>query len=180
MFGPLRAQIYDGDKIQAAQPFPALPIPVDLLDAEREILEMLAWWANYYGDKTKYHYEKGFPPGIPLSKVYTKAKWLSDYLIYNLDRIVNDSLVTMFSRKILDWPGEDEDWTLKKALARFPLEDRGVYAKKSCPSCNLKSVWLTPPRHPGDNTHHRCKKCGWTPPHYEQELWTQHFAEGKR
>lgn len=165
-----------GSRLRAAEA-PA-PVNVDLIDAGNDIITTLSWWATFFGDDTTYRVEGGFPSTTTPEEAYSVAKWAADYLINNLQRISNDSWVVMFSRAVIDWPTDEREWTIRKALATFPMESRATWSARPCPSCDLRTVRVTPPRREGVPVEYVCRGCGWVPPRGEEELWEMYFNEG--
>lgn len=171
---PIRAQVFDQDKLSSGKiPFSPAPLNVDLIDAESEVFSVLGWWASYFGDPTEY--TDALPSWATPSEVLHVAEWATDYLLLNMQRIGNDALVVTFSRRVLDWPDDPEGWTIAKALARFPLVERGRWGKKPCPACRARTVWVTPPAVVPGVAGYRCKGCGWVPAREELELWAVYF-----
>lgn len=153
------------------------PMNVELIDASNEVGQILAGWAEAFGDSTVYHLRDGFPSTVTPEEAYGVASWASQYLVNNLDRIAGTSDAAWFSRHVLDFPEGADDWTIRKALARYPMEARAKWATEPCPAegCGLRTIRVQPPRRPGDDTTYRCRSCGWEPPAEERETWAIYF-----
>jgi hypothetical protein len=181
MIAPVRSGWHFDRDRGGRRPRPGAPAPmsVDLLDAGDEVIQILAGWAEAFGDDPGPYAEvrNGFPSSTTPEGAFTVAKWASDYLVLNLERIAGDTAAVMFTRHVLDFPPDPADWTIRKALARFPLEQEGSWSRMPCPSarCGMRTVWVTPPRRSGDATRHTCRSCGWSPPAGEEESWSEYF-----
>ena len=181
---PQKAQVYDEEKpggrpASSSRP----PMSADLVDAADAVLETLVYWARYFGDTTDYKRWTSLPAGAGPVRSHGAADWAAQYLLMNLERIGNDSLVRLFAGAVLDVPRDPEpqehvEWTIAKALQRWPLEERPKFAKLPCPGCELRGVLVRPPRREGQERTYECKGCGWVPPILERELWAMYFEAG--
>lgn len=172
---PLKATVYDSDGGTGARsPFPPSPVNVDLIDAGTFVVSTLAWWANYFGDPSVYRRE--FLSAKTPEEAYQISKWAADYLLFNFEKVLNDSWVDMFSRRVIDWPEHRGDWTILKALARFPLSEPSYWAKRPCPSCGLRTVRVSTPLHEGAEMVFECRNCQWAPRPDELESWMDYFV----
>lgn len=182
MIVPLRAQAYDDREIGSpgAASFAPAPLDLDLVDAGDAIIDVLRWWSQYFGDRTTYGTSEGFAAGSSVASVYVSAKWAADYLLFNFERIVNDSWIVMFSRKVLDWPADRGDWTIHKALSRWPLSVPVYWSTRPCPNpvCGFRTIRVTPPGRPGADFGFICKACHWEPPVDDVEAWHAYFHGG--
>lgn len=175
MVDPMKAHAFEIEPTFGQVPFAPAPLNVDLIDAGNEVIITLTWWASYFGDDTVYHTGEGFPSTVTEEEAYAVAKWASDYLLINLERISNDGLVVLFSRSVIDLPADRDGWTIRKALKRFPLEARSFWSSRPCPGCGLRGVRVDPPAREGMRTDYRCQGCLWEPPELERELWEMYF-----
>ncbi len=181
MIAPVRSGWHFDRDRGARRPRTGSPAPmsVDLLDASDEVIQILAGWAEAFGDDAAPYADVrgGFGASTTPETAFTVAKWASDYLLSNLERIAGDTAAVMFSRHVLDFPTDSADWTIRKALARFPLEQGGSWARMPCPfpGCGMRTVWVTPPRREGEPMRYACRSCGWSPPPVEWESWSAYF-----
>lgn len=175
---PLKAQAFKDDKLAMGKAsFPPAPVNVDLFDAERDIITVLAFWAGAFGDRSQYRVDNGFPSSTSPEGAYGVAKWASDYLVFNMQRILNDDRVVGFSRAILDPPKDSHEWTLSKALRRFPLHDvKTRWATRPCPYCGLRAVLVTLPTFVGEPVQFECRGCLWVPSSLGLDEWSTYFG----
>lgn len=159
------------------------PMSPDLVDAADAVLRILIWWASYYGDPTKYRkHADGYRSTISIQQADGVARWASDYLVAHLDRIANDSLVRMFAASVVDSPTDADpqshiEWTIAKAMRRWPNTEPPRFVRQCCPECNLRTILVRPPLSHLDERTYRCTnpECRWTPPHKERAVWMEYF-----
>lgn len=151
------------------------PLNVDLLDAGNEVIQILAGWATAFGDTTIYTLDDGWPPRTTPEEAFAVAGWASAYLVNNIMQIAASSDAAWFARYVLDFPKNPNDWTIRKALQRFPLSDRAYWSQAPCPFCAMRVVRVLPPLRGGDETRYECRSCGWSPPVPERETWLIYF-----
>lgn len=165
---PLKATRYDRVLVQGGGPTEApAPVAADLLDACTDIMRIIGAGA--------------LPPGTPAARAYTRVMWTIGALLESFDYIANDAEAIeawwplMMSHEL----AEDPDvWTVGRALARWPLEDRKKWAKQPCPECGLRAVKITPPRHRLARTWFVCESCGWRKTEKDDDgLWAAAFGQ---
>ncbi|WP_221586063.1 hypothetical protein [Microbacterium sp. G2-8] len=125
------------------------PVDPDVLDALRDVLDTLN--ATATADAT--------PDEVHEIALGAAGAVLADY-----DAIVNDAgafatwwQVTM-PTQLPDWP---EFWTIARAFARWPLEDRSGWAALPCPGCDLRMLRRIPPARAGVPEWYVCSSCEW-------------------
>jgi predicted RNA-binding Zn-ribbon protein involved in translation (DUF1610 family) len=165
---PLKAQVFDRVMVQGSgsSASPA-PVPADLLDAVRDIMQTLG------GPQ--------LAPGASSLEGYRAALAAVGDVLDQLDVIANDA------EAIVDWcevvlspslDGSPEFWTIARALQRWPLEDRRRWARSPCPECGLRAVKVTPPRHRKALTWFACSNCGWRKNENDDDgLWAAAFGQ---
>lgn len=165
---PLKAQVYDRVLVQGSSPdvSPA-PVPADLLDALRDIMDTIG--------------AGQLEPGAAADVAYDHALGAVSFLLDGFDLLAGDE------QMFLDWwgvvmahsvPDSPEFWTVARALARWPLEDRRRWAKEPCPECGLRSVKITPPRHRRAHAWFVCSGCGWRKNDEDDDgLWAAAFGQ---
>lgn len=154
-----------------------LPMNTDLIEAADETIGILTHFADVFGDEMDYSQRRHLEAGASAIEAYDAARLPAWYLLDNLGWIVNDLRVEGFVRAVLGPNADPEDWTIARALGRWPLRDRAKFAQSPCPECKLRMVMVKPPRHAWDRKAFEClnPKCGWRPPGSEYEDWVEHF-----
>ncbi len=178
MIDPTRsAWNFDRAKLSGRPEFAALPLNTDVVEAADETLAILTYFAELFGDEMDYTGRHTFDAGTDSETAYHEARMPAWFLLDNLDRIVNDERVEGFARAVLGPNADPEDWTIARALARWPMRERARYSKVACPECDLKMIHRKPPRHQGDEPLYECRnpKCEWRPPVKEFETWVEYF-----
>lgn len=164
---PLKAARYDRIPVQTSGPdgSPA-PVPVDVLDALRDIMHAIQ--------------ARQLEPGAESDVAYYAALDAVGYLLENYDELANDRdgilqwWQLVMSRDLEDAPGF---WTITGALSRWPLEDRRRFAEQPCPECGLRSVAISPPRHRYSLIWLACTSCGWRKNETDDDgLWAAAFG----
>lgn len=175
---PQKAQVYDREKLSGAgssesQP----PVSVEMLDAADEVLGILAYWAEYYGDEMDYRGRRTFPAGVDSEDAYYLANTPSSFLLANLEAIVNDGFVRLMAERVLGPTPDPEDWTIAKVLRRWPLHERSKFSQMPCPGCEMRTVLVKPPRRAGDERLYECRNdtCSWAIPEDERIIWAEYF-----
>lgn len=165
---PLKAAVYDRVIVQGSAPAgsPA-PVASDVLDAVADIMHTI-----HADDLTA---------GTASDAAYVRALGAVGYLLDNYDELANNA------EGVLEWwrlvmsmelPERPEFWTITRALARWPLEERRRWAQQPCPECGLRSVKITPPRHKHARTWFECQKCGWKKTELDDDgLWAAAFGQ---
>jgi hypothetical protein len=167
---PLKAAVYDRETITGGRsPDAPAPVAADLLDAGDALMRVLRGW----GGSRKVG---GLPPGLDAEAAYAEAMgWLP---FVELETIANrlDLLQSLWAD--LFEQGEDpEAWTVARALARWPLEDRSWWAAQPCPACDLRAVRVSPPRRGGGSVRYSCRACDWEATDATDDgFWTQVFS----
>lgn len=178
LIDPQKAQVYDREKLggkPAAESQP--PMSADLVDAADEVLAILAYWAEYFGDEMDYRGRHAFPAGVDSEDAFYLARTPALFLLEHLEEIVNDSLVRLMCEKVLGPTADPEDWTIASVMRRWPLHERAKFSKLPCPRCEKRVVLVRPPRQAGDEVGYECRDadCGWVPPAEERVLWMVYF-----
>ena len=184
LIDPSKAAVYDQEKLGGKPPSESQPpMSADLVDAADAVLQILVYWARYFGDITGYRkHADGFRSTISIEQAHGVAQWATDYLLANLETIANDTLVRLFAAAVIDSPADPDpkssvEWTIAKALRRWPMTERPRFARLPCPGCELRTVLVRPPRSEGDERLYECtnEACGWRPPREETDLWVLYF-----
>ncbi|MER3389967.1 MAG: hypothetical protein RJQ01_08020 [Microcella sp.] len=172
---PLKATAYDRTTVSGSTPegTPA-PVAADLLDASADIMHVIG------GGKLE--------PGAASDTAYSQALEAVQFVLSTFDALANDAdAVLEWWRLVMSHELEDhpEFWTITRALARWPLEDRARWASQPCPECGTRSVKVTPPRHRFARSWFACASCGWRKTDKDDDgLWAaafgQHAREGRR
>lgn len=178
LIDPRKAAVYDQEKLNAGKAVMApAPMNVDLIDAGNHVITALTYWASYFGDTEDYRWlGNGFPSTITPEKSYDVAAVPEGFLLEHLPEIANDSFVRLMAKAFIDFPEDAEEWTVQKALVRFPMDERGRFVKEPCPECGLRAVWMKPPRRFGQYAQYDCRKCEWQPPILERAIWAVYFG----
>jgi hypothetical protein len=151
------------DKVMVAGGGAVAPAPLraDVIDATRDLCKTLEAWAWWAVDGVVREPRGELPlvsPGV--------ARWSAEChaaaILGELGRICNSRDAAGLCEAVLG-PAAPGFWTVAKALARWPLEDRAAWAVEPCPWCDKKTVRVRPPRFAGDVTACRCEdpQCGW-------------------
>lgn len=133
------AKRYDREIITGGRAIMSAPVSVDLLDAQRDILATFSTSPEQITEK------------------------VADVL-GRFDAIVNDAdavlewWAMLMPHEIPDAPGF---WTVNRAAARWPMEDRRKRSTMACPDCHDFTVSQIPPTTPGAPAWFTCD-CGWS------------------
>jgi len=182
LIDPQKAQVYDQEKLGGKPPSESQPpMSADLVDAADEVLAILTYFAEVFGDEMTYTTHT-IPAGTDSEQAYYLARTPAWYLLENLPGIVNDVRVVGFARVVIDCPADEDPkaeilWTIAKAARRWPLHERGTFSKLPCPRCEKRVVFRRPPRVEGEEVGYECRDeaCGWVPPAEETVLWAVYF-----
>lgn len=167
----------DRDMISGPSSGPRPPLNVELVEAADEVLRIVVFYAEVFGDEMDYRGRHQFAAGVGSEDAYHAAKVPVGFLLANLGWIVNDRRVLGLCRAVLG-PGADaEDWTVGRVLARWPLRERARFVLTPCPGCGLRTILGRPPRVFGGEKKFECvnPECGWVPPDDEAGLWAASF-----
>lgn len=171
-----------GEKLAKGKPPTApAPVPADMIDAADAVIVTLVWWAQYMGDDTPYASfgvtGRGWTATSTPERGFAVAKWAADFIVDHLDELAADSYAGMFAKAVLSQPDDPEEWSIAKAIARFPMHSPPYWASKPCPmpACGLRTVRVTPPLRSGDRTSYDCRGCGWSPSSADFEAWVVYF-----
>jgi hypothetical protein len=178
MVDPLRSGWnWDRPRLSRSRGGSKLPMNTDLIEAADQTLGILTFFADVFGDEMDYSRRRHLAAGSGAIEAYDAARMPAWYLLDNLGWIVNDIRVAGFARAVLGPSADPEDWTIARALGRWPLRDRAKFAQAPCPECKLRMVMIKPPRHAWDRKAFEClnPKCLWRPPRSEYEDWEEHF-----
>lgn len=165
--GGIRAAQYDITRRQAAAGHTHAPASPDLLDAYRDIMSTI-----YSGT-----------PSVTATPAEARQHALGGvgYLLANFDTIANDAdSVAQWWQVIVahEIPTHPEFWTVRRALNRWPLEDRRRWAKGPCPDCDLRAVSVSPPPRAGGAIWYTCTSCQWAGTDADDDgLWSLVLGE---
>lgn len=181
LMDPAKAAQYGEKLAKGKAPTAPAPVPVDMIDAADAVIVTLVWWAQYFGDDTPYATfgvtGRGWTASSTPERGFAVAKWAADFLTERLPEIAADSFAGMFAKAVLSHPEEASEWSIAKALARFPMHAPPFWASKPCPrpDCSLRTVRVTPPVREGARTAYECRNCGWSPPLPDYDVWVVYF-----
>lgn len=144
---PVTARQYRHDPANRSKGSSRAPVDVTLLDAIRDILGILNTTCDAAASP---------------AEVRRVAEGAVNDLLLDFDLIANDATA-------IDewWPaimsieieGAPDFWTINRAAARWPLDERRRYSTIPCPDCDFKAIIVHPPRHVGDKTWYTCTNC---------------------
>lgn len=181
LIDPRKAQVFDRENVNAGKAVDApAPMNVSMVDAADQVIITLTWWAAYYGDVEDYRtVSSGFPSWITPEDTFDISDLPAQFLIAQLPTIANDAAVKGFTEKVIGWPAGDE-WSIAKAVKRFPMDQQAFYSKKPCPKCKTRMVWVTPARRFGGKVRYECRnpECEWSPTVMEHLVWVEYFENG--
>lgn len=182
MVDPLKATAYDADKGTGSKQTEA-PAPMNLgaLDAASEVAEIVAGWADYFGDDVPSWLLDGFPSWVDSELAHEIIERHSSFLVDNMaSAVAKDDAVLLVWDVVCGHPPRElpDAWTIQKALDRFPMYDRATWAHAPCPNtaCNMRTIRVTPPSKEGELTRYLCTNCGWAPSPREHETWDAYFG----
>lgn len=157
------------------------PMSDDLVDAADEVLAILTYFAELFGDEMEYRTHT-FDAGTDAVGAYHRARMPAAYLLEHLPAIANDARVEGFARAVIDVPRDDEpneeiQWTIAKALRRWSMHESSRWAKQPCPVCETHSVRIRPPRVFGEAPLFWCvnEECSFDPTG-ELHVWGEYFG----
>lgn len=164
---PLKAAVYDRVMVQGSGSDSApAPVAADLIDASADIMHAIQ--------------AQPLEPGESSDGAYRKALTAVHYLTDHFDTLANDGNAILETWRVVmsaELPEAPEFWTITRALSRWPLEDRPVWAKQPCPECGMRTVKITPPRHRFARTWFACSSCGWRKTDKDDDgLWAAAFG----
>lgn len=158
---PLKANVYDkvlvsgslGDGIPA-------PVAAELIEAADELTRGLQGWAEW-ARPGSVDGHRGLRAGAEADVAQQLVLESTSVLVDELPRIANDAeQIVELTRYLLDdIPGE---WTVRRALAKWPLVDRAWWAAQPCPHCSLRAIRVKPARRLKDDTVYECQGCHWS------------------
>lgn len=153
------------------------PTNTDIVEAADEVLGILAYWAEYFGDEMDYRGRRSFPAGVDSAEAFFLAKMPADYLLEHLAEIVNDRFVRLLCEKVLGPTADPEDWTIAEVARRWSMRERAKFSRMPCPGCELRMVLVRPPRREGDERSYECRNeaCDWVMPEEERVTWMEYF-----
>lgn len=180
---PQKAQVYDQEKLGGKPPSESQPpMSADLVDAADEVLAILTYFAEAFGDEMTYT-SHTIPAGTDSEAAYYLARTPAWYLLEQLPGIVNDVRVVGFARAVIDSPADEDPkseivWTIAKVSRRWSMYERAKFSKLPCPRCSKRVVLVRPPRVEGEEIAYECRdpECDWRPPENEQVVWSVYFA----
>jgi hypothetical protein len=153
---PLKAIAYDAERSSGGPTEAPAPVAADLIDAGDAVNRILRYWTGYE--------DRPLPPGLASDQAHDMAEWRSAHIVATLDTLTNNGgdLARLWA-DVIEMPTEADGWTIAKALARWPLEDRSFIAAQPCPMdyCGLVTVRVTPPRRARGATRFQCTSCDW-------------------
>lgn len=137
------------------------PASADMLDAYRDIMATI--------------YAGNLPAAATPAQAREHAEGGVGELLGNFATIVNDADSFAQWWQIVvphEVPTHPEFWTISRALARWPLEDRRRWASAPCPDCDLRSVAIIPPPRPHAPVWYTCTSCDWERDEHDDDgLW---------
>lgn len=173
---------YDGPTTKRPSSSSKPPMSADVVDAADEVLAILTYYAELFGDPMEYR-EHSFPAGADSVAAYYLARVPATFLVDRLPEIVADHRVDGFARAVLDAsrdeePEEEIEWSIAKAARRWPMHERDRWAREACPQCDTRMVRVRPPRVFGQPPLFWCvnESCAWEPEAHEQVLWADYFG----
>lgn len=143
-----RARRYDIER-RARPEHTHAPVDPDLLDATRDIA------STVYAE---------LPDAPTPGQVREAAHAGITHIIDHNDDLANDadSIIQWWQIVMaLEIPTAPDFWTITRALARWPLEDRRHWARAPCPGCDYRMVTVSPPAYPGGPSWYACQNCDW-------------------
>lgn len=174
---PTKAAVYD--KVMVSSSRPELPAPVDakVIDASNDIMRTMREWAMHVDPSLIGR--RGLAAGAPADVAWDEANDCAQALLEVFDDLANRKEIADLAEALMHHGGrEPEWWSVADALGQWPLTDRPGYAQRPCPNCDLKTVWVIPPRRKGDPARYRCRTCDWEADDRDDDgLWADVFAE---
>lgn len=179
---PMKAQVFDRERVQSSMPELPAPVAADLIDASDDIVRTLRLWVLHVDGEPIPARVAGLAAGADATAAHDVARELADVILADLDRLANDSHQVealcegIIGRHDLHLPVPV--WTVADALARWSLEDRPRWAGQPCPECDLMRVRVSPARRHGAPDRYVCVECGWLANSDDDGgLWRGVFAE---
>lgn len=178
---PMKAQVYDRERVSASSDGPPAPVSADLIDASDDITATLRAWARLAVDGVPPTVRmRGLEPGADAQEAHMVVSGLVDDIESGLDRIVNSAEHAPIFYDGICFRGPVEEvglWTVATALAAYPIEERDYWAAQQCPACDLRTIRVHPPRRVGGLARYRCERCEWEKTDRDDEgLWAMQFS----
>lgn len=154
---PLKATVFD--KILVSGTITPGDGGDNVLEASNDImvtLRALALHVQFPGQGWR---AQGAEPGMTAAEAFEDARGCADLILDDLDALVNTRMVESMAVAILDH--SEGFWSIARAAATWPLEDRERWAAEACPDCQTRSVRVTPPRRAGGPARYVCTACTW-------------------
>jgi hypothetical protein len=166
------------DRVNVSSSRPDLPAPVaaDLTDASYDVMKTLRDWAIHVDPALSTR--RGLRAGADSADAFDDAETCAVAILAGYDHVVNTTEVEQLADAVLQrHSGEPEWWSIADALARYPLDDRPRYATRPCPSCDIKTVRVFPPRRNWQGFKYVCETCEWEATDRDDGgLWAEVFA----
>ena len=153
---------------------------MDIVEAADEVLAILCYWAEYFGDDMDYRGRRAFPAGVDSADAHRMAQWPASFLLEHLDEVVNDTFIRLMCEKVLGPTADPDDWTIAGVSRRWSIAERPKWSPQPCPGCEMKTIQVRPPRREGDERQYVCQNdaCTWRIPEAERVQWMVYFGEG--
>jgi len=175
---PLKAAVYDREMVSGGKGAHApAPVSADALDAGDAVMTIL-WAAHMVMNGREPRGSYTISPNIDSRDAHDMALDYATELIEGLPEMSNTSHILTLAEMTLTMPEDRDDWTIAKALLRWPIEDRSYWATQPCPEadCGLRTVKVFPPKLDSQDTLYKCQGCGWRAPREDTELWAEVFT----
>ncbi|QUW18875.1 hypothetical protein [Agrococcus sp. Marseille-Q4369] len=183
---PLKAQVFDKVLVSGSR-IEGIPAPVnaDFIEAADALTRGLQGWARFI-EPASVPARRGLRAGAEADEAREIVLEATTVILDALPTLANDAVqIVELCRYLLDEiPGEhddeclargggrpapgctgckvDREWTVRAALAKWPLVERAWFAAQPCPYCSLRTVRVTPARRLKDDTVYECQGCQWT------------------
>lgn len=166
-----------GGSVRAVAP---PPVPVELFDAADFLVTVLWSTSEVVAGR--------MPDGRMQVPVAADAPGLVDYadglvadIIPALGELAERPEVVPLVDAVIGRPASSDEWTVRTILERWSITEDPWWAAQPCPVCGLRTIKVTPPKTPGDETNYRCASCTWVAPDDVDGFWAEAFSrrEGK-
>lgn len=172
---PTKAMVYDRVLVSSSRPEMPAPVAADLTDASESIMRTLREWAGALVPGLRMG---GMHAGALAGETFQEAHYCAAVILDAIDELANDVTVKDLGDALLTrHDGEPDWWSVADVAARWRLEDRERWAQTPCPSCDLKTIRVRPPRPGSRVTQFRCMSCDFEKDDTDDGgLWVEAFA----
>lgn len=158
------------------------PVPVELFDAA-DFLVTTLWRFGVALDGRELDAPVQVHVGADAAVLVAEADAMVAWVLPRLGELSEKPVIASLVDSVIGRPASSDEWTVRTIFERWSLTEDPWWAAQPCPKCDMRSIKVTPPKTPGDETEYRCASpsCGWVAPEDTDGFWASSFSrrEGK-